>query len=407
MKLELNIALRYLFSKKKHNAINVISIISICGITLATLTLICTLSVFNGFQESVANLFSNFDPELKILPSSGKFISPDSILLNKLSQESSIEDYSLTLEGNAMVKYQEQQNMVTLKGVDDSYHKVTNINTLLIGKGIYKLEDSVVNYGILGVELASNLSTGVHSVYPLEVFVPKKGKVNMANPNASFNKNYLFLPGVLFAVNQPKYDANYIICSLQFLQDLLGYEDQISAVELKLVPEANIDKVQKELSILLGTDYIIKNRYEQQTDVYNIMRVEKLISYLFLTFIVLIACFNIISSLSMLIIEKKEDMQVLINLGATKQQVSRIFLFEGRIITLLGTVIGVVLGVSLVLIQQYFGIIKLGSGGQFITSSYPVSLELADILITATTVIVVGFLSATYPIQYLSKKILV
>lgn len=406
MKLELNIALRYLFSKKKHNAINVISSISICGIALATLTLICTLSVFNGFQESVASFFSAFDPELKVLPTQGKFIINDSLLTQKIDKQTFIENYTLTLEENAMVKFREKQSMVTLKGVDEQFHHVTQINTLLLGQGIYKLKDQVVYYGIPGVELAGNLSTGIQSAFPLEVFAPKSGRVNMANPTASFNKNYLYLPGVLFSVGQPQYDARYIICDLEFVQNLYGYHNRISAIEINLKEGVNVEKARKELSKELGADFTIQNRFEQQTDVYNIMRVEKLISYLFLTFIVLIASFNIISSLSMLIIEKKNDMQVLINLGATKEQVSRIFLLEGQIITVIGTISGLLLGIALVLIQQYFGIITLGNGGMFVSSSYPVSLEMGDIIITAFTVLLVGFISAVYPIRYLSKKVL-
>lgn len=406
MKLELNIALRYLFSKKKHNAINVISSISICGIALATLTLICTLSVFNGFQESVASFFSAFDPELKVLPTQGKFIINDSLLTQKIDKQTFIENYTLTLEENAMVKFREKQSMVTLKGVDEQFHHVTQINTLLLGQGIYKLKDQVVYYGIPGVELAGNLSTGIQSAFPLEVFAPKSGRVNMANPTASFNKNYLYLPGVLFSVGQPQYDAQYIICDLGFVQSLYGYQNRISAIEINLKEGVNVEKARKELSNELGADFTIQNRFEQQTDVYNIMRVEKLISYLFLTFIVLIASFNIISSLSMLIIEKKNDMQVLINLGATKEQVSRIFLLEGQIITVIGTISGLLLGIALVLIQQYFGIITLGNGGMFVSSSYPVSLEMGDIIITAFTVLLVGFISAVYPIRYLSKKVL-
>ncbi len=341
------------------------------------------------------------------MPQQAKFIQVDSLLLKKIQSVKNLDKYTVTLEENAMVKFKDNQNMVTLKGVDEYFHHVTDINTLLIGKGVFKLKDSVVNYGIPGVELAGNLSTGVYSAFPLEIYAPKKGRVNMANPSSSFNKNYLYLPGVLFAVNQPKYDAHYIICSLDFVEQLYGYRNLATAIELKFEANTDLKLAQKHLQSLLGSEYKVLNRYEQQTDVFNIMKVEKLISYLFLTFIVLIASFNIISSLSMLIIEKKEDMQILMNLGASKKNISKIFLIEGRIITLIGTFIGLFLGILLVLIQDYFGIIKLGSGGQFITSTYPVSLQLTDVVITATTVICVGFISVAYPIRYLSKRILV
>lgn len=407
MKFEFKIALRYLFSKKRHNAINVISFISICGIALATLTLVCTLSVFNGFQESVASLFTAFDPELKITPAKGKLISTDSTFLKLIDDVPFLDRYTVSLEENAMVKFRDKQSMVTLKGVDKNYHRVTAINTLLVGDGAYKLSDNIVNYGILGVELAGMLSTGVSSPYPMEVFVPKQGRVNMANPSSSFNKGHLYSPGVLFAVNQTKYDAHYIICSLDFVRQLYGYDKKATAIELKLQSGADITAVQHATEKLLGDDFAVLNRYEQQTDIFNIMKVEKLISYFFLSFIVLIASFNIISSLSMLIIEKKEDMQILINMGATKRQIAKIFLLEGQIITIIGTSLGLLLGVILVLLQQYFGFISLSGGGQFITSSYPVSLQVMDLLLIELTVIIVGFTSVAYPIRYLSRKILV
>ena len=408
MKLALHIAWRYLFSKKKHNAINIISAISVCGIALATLTLVCTLSVFNGFQESVASFFTAFDPDLKVVSTQGKIFTPDSVLLNTIQKIEQVSKTTTTLEENAMVKYNQNQSMITLKGVDNTFQDVTSIHTLLIGKGDYKLEEDIVNYGIMGVELASNLHTGIQPVQALELYAPKKGvKVNMSNPSASFNQSFLYAPGVLFAVNQPKYDANYIICSLNFAQDLFDYEHQISAIEIKLTANAKVEKIQQTIQQLIGEDYKVLNQYQQQTDIFNIMKIEKLISFFFLIFILLIACFNIISSLSMLILEKKEDMQILLNLGANNDLIAKVFLYEGRIITLLGTFTGLILGILLTLIQQEFGLIKLSGGYHFITTAYPVSLHLSDLLLILVTVLSVGFLSVWYPIRYLSKKILV
>jgi lipoprotein-releasing system permease protein len=407
VKLPLKIAWRYLFSKKKHNAINIISAISVSGIALATLTLVCTLSVFNGFQESVASFFTSFDAELKIVSTTGKTFSSNSQLLNKISNLPEVELQTTTLEENAMVKYKELQTMITLKGVDDNFHKVTSINTLLFGQGKFILYDEVVNYGIMGGELASSLSTGIHHIQPLEIFAPKPGaKINMSNPSTSFNTSYLYSPGVIFSVGQQKYDGSYILCSLKFAQDLLEKKNQISAIELKLIEGASIKQVKEKLAAILGQGYTILDRYEQQTDVFNIMKIEKLISFFFLIFILLIACFNIVSSLSMLIIEKRDDMQILMNIGADKKFIAKIFLYEGRLITAIGTGVGLVLGVILTLLQEHFGFIRLNDGFQFITSAYPVSLQLTDLLLIIVTVIVVGFISVWYPIQYLSKKIL-
>ncbi len=228
----------------------------------------------------------------------------------------------------------------------------------------------------------------------------------MSNPSTSFNTSYLYSPGVIFSVGQQKYDGSYILCSLKFAQDLLEKKNQISAIELKLIEGASIKQVKEKLAAILGQGYTILDRYEQQTDVFNIMKIEKLISFFFLIFILLIACFNIVSSLSMLIIEKRDDMQILMNIGADKKFIAKIFLYEGRLITAIGTGVGLVLGVILTLLQEHFGFIRLNDGFQFITSAYPVSLQLTDLLLIIVTVIVVGFISVWYPIQYLSKKIL-
>lgn len=407
MKLPLSIAWRYLFSKKKHNAINIISAISVSGIALATLALVCTLSVFNGFQESVASFFTSFDPQLKITAKNSKTFTATPDLLAKVNSFSGVDLTTTTLEEHAMVKYKERQQMITLKGVDDNFHHVTAVNTILHGKGSYQLKDHIVNYGIMGGELAVNLGTGVQHIYPLEVLAPKPGaRINMSNPTTIFNTGYLYSPGVVFAVGQPEYDGSYILASLDFVQNLLEKPNQISAIEIKLAEDANIEQVKKGIATLLGDQFRVLNQYEQQTDVFNIMKIEKVISYFFLVFILLIACFNIISSLSMLIIEKREDMQILMNIGASKSFIAKIFLYEGRLITAIGAGIGLILGIALTLIQEYFGIIKLSGGYQFITSAYPVSLQLTDILLIIITVVLVGFVSVWYPIQYLSKKIL-
>lgn len=407
MRLPLSIAWRYLFSKKKHNAINIISAISVSGIALATLALVCTLSVFNGFQESVATFFTSFDPQLKITAKNSKTFTSTSDMLAKVKSISGVDLITTTLEEHAMAKYKERQQMVTLKGVDEQFHHVTAINTLLHGKGSYLLEDQVVNYGIMGGELASNLATGIHPIYPLEILAPKPGaRVNMSNPSTIFNTGYLYSPGVIFAVGQPEYDGSYVLASLKFVQDILEKPNQISAIEVKLKDGAKEDDVKEDIINALGPDFNALNRYEQQTDVFNIMKIEKLISYFFLVFILLIACFNIISSLSMLIIEKREDMQILMNMGASKAFVAKIFLYEGRLITAIGASIGLILGIFLTLLQEHFGLIKLSGGYQFITSAYPVSLQATDVFLIIVTVVIVGFISVWYPIQYLSKKIL-
>lgn len=319
-----------------------------------------------------------------------------------------IDVWTETLEENAMVQYKDRQAMAVIKGVEDNFEQLTSIDSLLYGTGKFILNDSVVDYGFMGVELVSELGTGLQFVDPLRVYAPKRNvRVNIANPSAAFNQDYLFSPGAVFVVNQQKYDSRYILTSLGFARRLFNYDTEVSAIELKLKPGSNTDAVQKKMERILGDRFIVQNRYEQQADVFRIMEIEKLISYLFLTFILTIACFNVIGSLSMLILDKREDTETLRNLGADDRLIARIFLFEGRLISVFGAIAGIVLGLLLCFLQQRFGLISLGGGnGSFVVDAYPVSVHATDIILVFVTVITVGFLSVWYPVRYLSKRLL-
>ena len=410
MNLSFYIAKRYLFSKKSHNAINVISGVSVCGVALATLALVCTLSVFNGFQDLVATFFTAFDPELKITATSGKVFDNQDVRIQKLRDFSEIAVFSESLEDNAMVQYNGKQAMVVIKGVEDNFSQLTAIDSILYGRGEMVLYDEIVDYAIPGVELTSILGTGIRFLDPLEVYAPKRGsQINVANPASSFNVSYLHSSGLVFAVNQQKYDASYIITSLKFARDLFQYDTEVSSIELKLKEGVDIDAFAHKIGGILGNDFVVQNRYEQQADTFRIMQVEKLISYVFLTFILLVACFNVIGSLSMLIIEKKNDVVTLRGLGADDQLISRIFLFEGCLISFLGALVGVVLGLTLCLVQQEFGILTLGSGasaGAFVVDAYPVSVHWQDVVLILVTVLVIGFLSVLYPVKFFSRRLL-
>ena len=410
MNLSFYIAKRYLFSKKSHNAINVISGVSVCGVALATLALVCTLSVFNGFQDLVATFFTAFDPELKITAVTGKVFDGKDMRIQKLRESPEIEVFSESLEDNAMVQYNGKQAMVVIKGVEDNFSQLTAIDSILYGRGKMVLYDEIVDYAIPGVELTSILGTGIRFLDPLEVYAPKRGsQINVANPASSFNISYLHSSGLVFAVNQQKYDASYIITSLKFARDLFQYDTEVSSVELKLNEGVDTDVFAHKIGGLLGNDFVVQNRFEQQADTFRIMQVEKLISYVFLTFILLVACFNVIGSLSMLIIEKKNDVVTLRGLGADDQLISRIFLFEGCLISFLGALVGVVLGLTLCLVQQEFGILTLGSGagaGAFVVDAYPVSVHWQDVVLILVTVLVIGFLSVLYPVKFFSRRLL-
>lgn len=402
------IARRYLFSKKKHNAVNLISGIAVCGVALATLALVVTLSVFNGFQDLVAGFFTAFDPELKISAREGKVFDSRDERLQAVRSWPQVEVWCGTVEENALVQYKSRQTMAVVKGVEDNFEQLASIDSLLYGAGSFILSDSVVDYGVMGVELMAELGTGLRFVDPLRVYAPKRGvRVNPANPAAAFRREYLHSPGVVFAVNQQQYDARYILTSLSFARRLFGYGTEVSAVELKLKPGTDLRAVKAAIGQELGDAFVVQDRYEQQADVFRIMEVEKFISYLFLTFILAIACFNVVGSLSMLVADKRDDVATLRNLGADDRLIARIFLFEGRMISLLGAVGGIVLGLLLCWAQQRFGLVSLGgTGGNFVVESYPVSVHVADILLVFATVVAVGFLSVWYPVRYLGRRLL-
>lgn len=408
MNFSFYIARHYLFSKKSHHAINIISAISVCGVALATMAMVCTMSVFNGFQELVASFFTEIDPQLKIVPDEGKTMKADDPRWQQIKDLSDVEVLTKTLEDQALIAYGDKQVMVTVKGVEDNFDSLTDIRSILYGDGEFILHADVLEYGILGIQLASELGVGTEFEEPLQIYAPKKGeRINLANPTSGFTQSELYSPGVVFVVKQAKYDASYVITSLKFAQILFGDEGHISGIELKLKAGASENRVRKEIAHIMGKGYSIMNRYEQQDDVFLIMKIEKLIAYLFLTFILLVACFNIIGSVSMLIIEKKEDVCTLRNLGSAPRQITRVFLFEGSMISGFGALLGIVIGLVLCLLQQHYGFITLGqSSGHFVVDSYPVSVHAADVILIFFTVIVVSMIAIWYPVKYLSRRFL-
>lgn len=407
-RLEFFIARRYLFAKKSHHAINIISGISVLGVAVATMAMVVTLSVFNGFQDLVAELFTAFDPELRVTPRDGQTVSAKDTALLALQKSDKVDVFTPVLEGQALVVQDGRQQVVTIKGVADNITEQTHIEDILYGEGSFCLHADVLEYGVLGIQLAQQLGLPAFFENPLQVYAPKPGeRVNIGNPLSSFNHDELQSPGVVFMVRQAKYDTGYIITSLQFAQKLFDRQGRVSSVELKLKDGASTDKVKQQLQAQLGERFKVEDRYEQQNDVFRVMRVEKLISYLFLSFILLVACFNIIGSLSMLMIDKRQDIQTLRSLGATDAQICTIFRLEGHIISLAGALLGLVLGAVLCWVQQEFGLVNMGSTeGNFIVEAYPVSVYLTDILLVLVTVLAVGWLAIWYPVRYLSRKIL-
>ena len=408
MNFALYIARRYLFSKKSTHAINVISGISVVGVAVASMALVVTLSVFNGFHDMVASLFTQMDPQLKVTPVKGKTAPADDPILTKIRQLPQVEVATECLEDQALAIFKDRQLMVKVKGVEDNFDSLTHIREIVEGDGQFELHAADMNYGIPGLGVAYQLGMGYTYDEPLKIYAPKReGQLDMANPTEGFVEDELFSPGIVFSVKQGKYDKNYILTSIFFTRQLFNQDGMLSSLELRLKPGSNFDAVKSEMQQIAGDKYDVRDRYEQQEDTFRIMKIEKLIAYIFLTFILMIACFNIIGSLSMLIIDKKDDVVTLRNLGASDQQISRIFLFEGRMISVIGAVIGIALGLLLCWLQQQYGLVRLGSSeGSFIVDAYPVSVHPWDVVLIFLTVIAVGFLAVWYPVRYFSRRLL-
>lgn len=402
------IARRYLFSKKSTHAINVISGISVIGVAVATMALVVTLSVFNGFHDLVASFFTDFDPQLKVVPAEGKTVAADDPILAQIKQLPQIDVATESVEDMALAIYKGRQAMVVVKGVEDNFEQLTHISDILLGDGEFGLHAANMDYGILGIRLAEILGTGYTYDEPLHIYAPRReGQFDISNPEDAFEEDELYSPGVLFNVKQSKYDKNYILTSIGFARRIFGQQGMLSSLELRLKPGSNFDGVKTEIKKICGDKYVVKDRFEQQDDTFKIMKIEKLIAYIFLTFILMVACFNIIGSLSMLIIDKKDDVVTLRNLGASDKQIIRIFLFEGRLISAIGAILGISLGLFLCWAQQRFGIVALGSSsGSFIINAYPVSVHPEDIILVFITVLLVGFLSVWYPVNYFAKRLL-
>ena len=402
------IARRYLFSKKSTNAINVISGISVVGVAVATMALVVTLSVFNGFSDLVASLFTAFDPQLEIRPTEGKTVAADDPVLTEIRLLPEIEVATECVEDQALAVYRGRQAMVTVKGVEDNFDSLTHIREILLGDGTFELHAADLQYGIPGIRLAELLGTGFRYDEPLQIYAPRReGQLDMTDPESGFERDELYSPGVLFSVMQAKYDKGYILTSIGFARRIFDQQGMLSSLELRLRPGSDFEAVKNNIKTLAGERFSVKDRYEQQDDTFKIMKIEKFIAYIFLTFILMVACFNIIGSISMLIIDKKDDVTTLRNLGASDQQITQIFLFEGRMISAIGAVFGIAVGLLLCWIQQTFGIIKLGSqAGSFIVPAYPVSVHPWDIVLVFVTVLAVGFLSVWYPVRYFSRRLL-
>lgn len=399
--LESHIAWRYLFSKKGHNAINIVSGISAAAVAVVTSAMVCVLSVMNGFGTLVEQMFSEFDPVILVVPAEGHTLRTDTAPIASLYAREDIEAISMQLEQTALIRYKDHQTPARVMGVDSLFTQTAHIDSI-ITDGFYSVWDGAFDRVVMGRGLAAQIGMNAHFTGALHLYAPQRtGHINVMRPDLSLRHEHAFIAGT-FAVNQVDYDDQLLLVSLPLAQRLFDY-DEHTATALRITPKEGvpIPNLQSQISNTLGTQFKVLNRYEQQASFFNILRIEKLLTILLLVFILLIASFNIIGSLSMLIIDKRDDIRILSDLGADESTIRRVFLLEGWFISSLGAFTGLILGVALCLGQQHFGWLKLGTGTEYIISTYPVQVQALDILLVAVIVLALGFVAALYP----SRKI--
>jgi len=383
--------------------INIISGISLVGVTVGTMALIVVLSVFNGFDNLVRSLFNAFDPDIRITLTEGKTFPADDPRLEKIREHPGVLYAADVLEENALLKYGEKQYIATVKGVSDEFLKMSGIDSMIID-GKFILWDRNMPCAVIGQGIGIYLSVGLNFITPIQVYVPRRtGNISL-NPEQAFNRNYIF-PSGIFAIQQD-FDSRYIIVPIEFIRNLLEYENEITSLELKLNPAFSETAVQNELAALAGEKYKVQNRFQQQELLYRIMRSEKWAIFMILAFILLVASFNIIGSLTMLILDKKKDIAILQSLGTEMSRIRKIFFIEGWLISAGGATVGLILGGIICWIQQTFGLIRLKGSGSFVVDTYPVDMLWTDFVFVFFTVLLIGFFAAWYPVRYITRRYL-
>lgn len=397
VKTAFHIAWRYLFAKKQFNAIHIITTISSIAVGVVTAAMICVMSVMNGFGTMVEQMFSQFDPDIRITAQNGKsfHLSPET--KDQLLALPEVNLLSESIEETALIYFEDKQTPVQLMGVDSVFDSLTDIDNI-ITDGHFEVYDGAFDRAVLGQLLAWKIGIGARFIHGIQVYAPKRNsKVNMLRPDANFNTETCFIAGI-FAVNQQKYDENTMIVDIDFTRRLLEY-DSTEMTALMVSTQGNIKQAKHAIAQVIGDGYNIHDRYEQQKDFFRILRVEKLLTSLLLAFILLIATFNGIGALSMLIIDKKNDIRILSHLGANEQLIKRIFLFEGWLVNAIGAIGGVVVGLTICLLQEHFGLLKLGNGVEYVISAYPVAVQGIDILLVIGIVWILSLISVWIPVR--------
>lgn len=393
------IASRYLFSKKKHNVINIISLISVVGVAVVTMALVIVLSVFNGMDEMVSGMVGPFYSDIKISPKEGKNFTLDTITRQKLESINGIKYITELVEESALVKYEDRQRPVIIKGVSDSYIKSRDIKNKLFD-GEFMFSKDGFDYVVPGYEVARDLGVGISFISSLDFYFPKRGTTDVSMSQNPFNTSHAFPSGIFML--QQEIDSKYIFTSLGFAQKLLGLEGKISSLEISLEDENNVEEIKSSIQTLIGKSFVVKNRYEQNETLFKMMQSEKMAIFFILVFILLIASFNIVGSLTMLIIDKKEDINTLSYMGMEKENLQRIFWYEGWMISIVGAALGLILGLTICLSQQHFKLLTIGSR----EIPYPVRIDSIDILLIIGIVLLIGYIAARYPVRYLIKRLI-
>jgi lipoprotein-releasing system permease protein len=403
MRLPVYIAKRYLFAKKSRNAINVISAVSVAGVTVGTMALIIILSVFNGLEQMVHGIFNTFDPDLKITAAEGKTFVPEQAKLTLLGKVEGIEAWSLTVEENALLKYGDREYIATIKGVDENYDDVSGIDSAMF-EGEFILNDSKGrSFAIPGMGVAQSLGMRINFVTQLNIIIPRRTAGLNFNPETALKNRYIY-PSGIFEVEK-EYDSKYVYVPIGLARELIESEDGVTNIEIRIGPGTDADKIQNSVKGIFGEGFIVQNRYEQQEIFYKVMKSERLAIFFILTLILIIASFNITGSLTMLIIEKERDIEILRSLGANNNLIRKIFIFEGWMISISGAATGLILGLLVCLLQMKYGLIRLDSESLIMTA-YPVVLKARDFIVVPATVLMIGFWAAWYPVRYLTKKFL-
>ncbi|HSV77442.1 MAG TPA: FtsX-like permease family protein [Bacteroidales bacterium] len=403
MKFPIFIARRYLFAKKSHHAINIITLVSVAGVAVGTMALVIVLSVFNGFERVILSMFNAFNPDLEIRLKEGAVFTLDEIPLQELRNIPGVVLFSEVLDESALITHQNRQHLVTMRGVQPTYATITGIDTMLV-TGTFLLEDGEADFFVIGQGVEFVLGANIHDfMNPFNLYVPRRGRTPGLHPSQAFNPTTNFASGV-FGV-QAEFDMEYVLVPIRLARQLLDHDNEISSLVLALDQNANENRVQKKVQELVGPTFEVRNRLQQQDFLYRIMRTEKWAIFFILTFILIIASFNVVGSLTMLVIEKTRDIQTLHSIGASQKLLRKIFLTEGIMISLGGALVGLLAGVLVSWLQMQFGFVTIQAEGTFVIDAYPVVIKGTDLLLIALTVFAIGTVASLLPVKNIALLI--